>query len=377
MYSRILLLLFLPFLEAFPLNYATDPFYGSNPKMIEMDFEQPSRFYSTLNGNEPSTYGIADMPSEGMASQNRKYFIRSPRHDRHFATILHQQNQATIHSPFQAAMVASDHQMRSQLRNSLQTSDDDVYEVESAPVMRSTPYHPPAAVYGTRGMYGSRQETEVPISLSFESQIEHDSAPRYYKPQSAYYQSFGQGAEALSMAPSEVNGSSSASRGGRGGFGSRRSGGRGSFGNRRNGGRGRGQQSQQMSQMMPQQSMSQQSMRPQMPPLGPPPTDMGGMGGQQGQSGQQSRSIPSRTQVTHSSRPQRGFNLGQHGNQSQQSQMSQTQRSMPGSRSASMSRGQRVRAPKMDSSWLDMGAYSSGKGAFGWYSDVPVGGATV
>nr|XP_027205646.1 protein kinase 4-like [Dermatophagoides pteronyssinus] len=81
--------------------------------------------------------------TSSLISQNHRYMTKTPERDLHYQTILKQQEQATIRHPFQAFQLAKDQaNMRGHmLRSSLQTSDDDVYEVESAPVMKTTsPY---------------------------------------------------------------------------------------------------------------------------------------------------------------------------------------------------------------------------------------------
>ncbi|XP_046910391.2 uncharacterized protein LOC124491739 [Dermatophagoides farinae] len=103
-----------------------------------------SQFYSEFLPDNRNLLTMLSNPlTSPMMSQNHRYMIKTPERDLHYATILKQQEQATIRHPFQAFQVAKDqaHMRGHMLRSSLQTSDDDVYEVESAPVMKATsPY---------------------------------------------------------------------------------------------------------------------------------------------------------------------------------------------------------------------------------------------
>ncbi|KAH9406127.1 hypothetical protein TYRP_013729 [Tyrophagus putrescentiae] len=113
--------------------------YNAPPKTFEADFFRggPPRHHG-LNKNAAAAAAAAMMSSPvppALRSQNRKFLAKTPEHDKHFATILRQQDAATIRDPSQAAMVADDQMvLRGRgVSHSLQTSDDDVYEVESAP----------------------------------------------------------------------------------------------------------------------------------------------------------------------------------------------------------------------------------------------------
>src|SRR5690606_7891181 len=117
---------------------------------------------------------------------NHKYLAKTPEHDHHFQTILRQQEAATIKDPGQAAMVASDQMdLKSRgVRNSLQTSDDDVYELESAPVerhMKSTPFRSRSERYQPLEEPSEESNMELPVSVSFESNIDHSYEPKQHE----------------------------------------------------------------------------------------------------------------------------------------------------------------------------------------------------
>lgn len=331
-----------------------------------------------------------------LVSQNRKYLAKSPEHDAHFRTILRQQEAATIKDPGQAAMVASDQmELRGRLRHSLQTSDDDVYEVESAPVMKSTPYH---RASGSRHRK-QRQEPpreqaedmELPVSVNFESNIDHT-----YEPQQQQQQQYQQQAPKRHRSVAYDN---------------------------------------QMPMKFiedgeptePDDDGPDDKYERQYPPVAQNMHFSMGLGNEEDGSNHNddTNNVPPRPSVGYRQRSSRSKAASYHQKQQpahyhqvqynqapvddyqqekQPRYYAQTESEYrgPGSYSASapatshqyMQRGgpdlyasqPQGHSPKygkaaatpphhpMESSWLDMGAYSSGKGAFGWYSDVPVGG---
>ncbi|KPM10068.1 hypothetical protein QR98_0086160 [Sarcoptes scabiei] len=98
--------------------------------------------FAATTSNLEQTLPLAAHPvAPKVPSKNYQYFTKTPERDHHYATILKQQKQATIRHPYQVIQVAKDQtSLRGHmLRNTLQTSDDDVYEVESAPVMKTSP----------------------------------------------------------------------------------------------------------------------------------------------------------------------------------------------------------------------------------------------
>lgn len=125
------------------------------------NYPSNSQYYSPLvDPNSNVNINLLSNPvAPTITSQNYKYLTKTPERDLHYATILKQQQQATIRNPMQAFQVVRDQaNMRGHmLKNSLQTSDDDVYEVESAPVMKATsPYQYSYAHYPHAYRYPAR-----------------------------------------------------------------------------------------------------------------------------------------------------------------------------------------------------------------------------
>ncbi|KAH9416487.1 hypothetical protein DERP_014536 [Dermatophagoides pteronyssinus] len=124
-------------------NYSlTSPGYELPQSSSSSPFSN-SQFYSEFIPDNRMITMLSNPLTSSLISQNHRYMTKTPERDLHYQTILKQQEQATIRHPFQAFQLAKDQaNMRGHmLRSSLQTSDDDVYEVESAPVMKTTsPY---------------------------------------------------------------------------------------------------------------------------------------------------------------------------------------------------------------------------------------------
>lgn len=307
--------------QAFPRDYSIHPFYGNSPHMLEMDFPVNSKFYSALSDNQiplmggpPASHPVARHPAvtpPHLVSQNRKFFTKTPARDQHFAKILAQQEQATIRSPLQAMKAASDHAAtQNKLRNSLQTSDDDVYEVESAPVMKAAPYQ------AYRGY--DRDMMDIPVRLEIESEMEEPNYPRYGAQKRSHE------AEESSLRP---------------GFSARPE-----YNSQPTAYRGQPQynsQPERVDNLHFTVGLVQQDEQPVRKPAEHRPYRAAA-------SQRKATHYPS---STHKPSPAR---VAQHPQQ-QQHYHQHNQQQQP------------------TAAWLDMGAYSSGMGAFGWYSDVPVG----
>lgn len=459
----------------FPDQFELNSFlYNAPPKTFEADFFRGGpRHHHGLNKNAAAAAMMSSPVPPALRSQNRKFLAKTPEHDKHFATILRQQDAATIRDPSQAAMVADDQMvLRGRgVSHSLQTSDDDVYEVESAPMeMKSRlPYRGPRGFqpnghrgggfppnphfqgggYHRRAQFGATPEIEasepeendgegggggeggneggntgVPVSVSFESNIDHSAYEAPEQPDQPEQNQHQQRENnnhndeddwsapprhkimPLDGEPEEPS------------FNRVFPGGTPPQSGRGNRPRGGGPQ-----------SMAQQNMHFSMGIA----NDEGNGNGGGGESSYQSRP-PARPHRGHHSNPGSSSSF-QHQQQpythiqymhmmpaSVQSSAS-AEHSRPGrgsgnggyvgpsSMSSSPSSSDEFRSPDwgpsspalheqsraqherelfgappvpgskldlgktpMESSWLDMGAYSSGKGAFGWYSDVPVAG---
>lgn len=327
-------------------------------------------------------------------SLNRKFLAKSPSHDKHFEKILRQQDEATIRNPSQLVMIANDQaEMRNKLRNSLQTSDDDIYEVESAPEMRSTPYYraePPRAKYAHRPM----PQLMMPVSLRVE--------PTEYEPPKHYggygrsrhgYRSYRKSYEepdkpiALDITLAQADKQES--------------------------------YPEQYASNSPQASYYQADRhvrRPQHdrqynPSSYPSQTVSASMNVERQPAYRHAPSVSAYHEQTidhsqHQSRPNELYSAApNHGQFPPQSIGASVHPSSDGHhedsyesdgdtraavallqptmgmesqqilRKAPLEPSPGAQANQLDhqSAWLDMGAYSSGKGAFGWYSDVPVG----
>lgn len=360
-YFALLLFTFVALSSSFPRDFDDDDSFFSERRPHHRR-QRKHRMHSGEDDDDDTVDGHSGggvyTPTK---SQNRKYLARTPAHDKHFEKILRQQDEATVKSPKQALMVASDeNRMKSRLRNALQTSDDDIYEVESAPPMRSAPYHSGATNKRRRPMAYKKpdEEMELPISVGFESDVDHGN---YEQPKQR-----------------------SASR-------HRQS-------SRYHGG---GDYNLEQSRYRPQKSYPGHSTNLDMT-LGLSNEDAGmlKMGDYMNAA---SLTTPATSTAYHHqyatgySQVPAPVTPASYYQQQQQQQQSQLYATSPYNPSAygyngaasltpattMMSSGGRVpmataaiyptRTHPMESAWLDMGAYSSGKGAFGWYSDVPVG----
>lgn len=343
----LVIILTVSIVHCFPVHYSTDPFYGSTPDMVEMDFPA-SGFYSTLNGNAPATFGM--MPPSAVSveqSQNRKFFTKTPAHDKHFARILKQQNQATIQNPYQAAVVANDH-VKSRLRNTLQTSDDDVYEVESAPVMKRAPFRRQQQQLYRKSMDG---DGDIPVSLTFDTEIEH---PSNYGPNKRQYRRQRVDSE-RNTGPATISNLNFL-------LGLAKDDPEDEYGGRD----GRRQYAAKAT------SYQSRVARPQKSELRPTSSS----NKDPYQNIQYSPETPhrSRNEDRHTQPPTPPQHQQYHYQSTPAANNQRPSHKSPHRTSATASSVATASVPQMDSSWLDMGAYSSGKGAFGWYSDVPVGG---
>lgn len=369
--SRILLLVcwFSTSWALFPDQFEMNSFLFNNPpRSFENDFFNPR---VPLQNEDDFRFGTAAIenapvssPTAGgvLVSQNRKYLAKSPAHDKHFQSILRQQEAATIRDPGQAAIVASDQmelRRRPGIKYALQTSDDDIYEVESAPMMKSTPYR----ASNRRERYRkprdmeeqeqqSERDVELPVSVSFQSNIDHSYEPKQHHQQKRdpVYEKYLEEGE-----PTEPNYS-----------------GKYSLRERRYPARsqsGTMHFSMGQSNQLSNDAEDRRNVTPYQKQSRTPNSH-------RAKHHQYNHSPYQNIQYTHV--PTDGYQAATkpHYYKSSMNEYKNGQLlSSPGdNRQPGHDNSNKYDKNQMESSWLDMGAYSSGKGAFGWYSDVPVGG---
>lgn len=434
----VLCITYQPTLAQFPDQFELNSFlYNAPPKTFEADFFRPTR-------NNVAAAMISSPPA--LKSQNRKFLAKTPEHDMHFRKILRQQEAATIRDPGQAAMVADDQLVLKGrgVSHSLQTSDDDVYEVESAPMemkSRDQPFrsprfgnqydhhrfpnpslphrhprhHPRGDTYLRRQFpaeieasdpdenEGVSDESsgenegnnqEVPVSVSFQSNIDHSAyeAPDQPEQNGSGEQNANEGEWSnhhkimpLEGEPEEpffkeFNSQHQHQRGNKPRGHHSASG----FGRQYNPGADNAQQNMHFSMGVLNDDSTPSFRAAKAPKRGNPNPSSSFQHQQQPYThiqymqmmpaAVQSNAAPAEHHSKHrgfgSSDEFRSPSWGPSPALHEQSRV-QHEQELFGSPPVA---GSKFDGKPMESSWLDMGAYSSGKGAFGWYSDVPVAG---
>ncbi|KAJ6218586.1 hypothetical protein RDWZM_009743 [Blomia tropicalis] len=383
--------------HSFPDQFEMNSFlYNSPPKDYEEDFFNPR--IRLQNDEAYSNYaGEAHVPSNNkwihrgsssggrkpnsMISQNRKFFTKTPEHDKHFATILRQQEAATIKDPDQAVMVANDQMgVRGRMHHSLQTSDDDVYEVESAPVMmKSSPYRPRRQGRKRDPVSESEpdNDADLPVSVNFESTIDHTYKQPANKPEGhiKHHREFSKFMDEDDGEPTEPN-YSRHNRRPSSGYHRKRS----SYKEPTMGSPGHNENFHfSMGMTDEENDNSNIQHRPRQFDSHSRANVHEGRGRSRTKDSSLLSGPSSSATYHHSPYQQVQYNhetLDNYQPEKVRHHLEddefRAKRSSFGSSGSAHSNGKKPRP--MESSWLDMGAYSSGKGAFGWYSDIPVGG---
>lgn len=353
-YFALLLCLFVTLSTAFPRDFDDDDNFFNERRPHH---RRHRKHYASSDEEDDENNDGRRSVYRPTKSQNRKYLARTPAHDKHFEKIMRQQDEATIKSPKQALMVASDEsRMKNRLRNSLQTSDDDIYEVESAPVMKSAPYDSGITHKRRRPLAYKKpdEELELPISVGFESDVDHGNyeetkqrpAPRYRRPSSWKYHGNDHNLEQTRYRPKKMypNHSSNPTNlhmtlG---------------LSNDESRMQKSGNYMESASLTTPASSTTYHHQYPSAYSQVPAPVTPASYH-------QQHLQHQSQLYATSPYNPSalRGASLTP----------ATTSAGAPMASAPIYS----TRTHPMESAWLDMGAYSSGKGAFGWYSDVPVG----